>query len=326
MQLFKQNTLLFIAAISIWGCENVVDIEVPEKPPKLVLNAYIATDSLWHVRLSHSKYVLDDRDYKEITDAEVSVFENGDLKENLVYQITDNPYAGNQGYYMSNVHKPQPGNLYRIEAKKNGYETIWAETRIPERVSIEKFTIDTSRIITRDYDSGYKLSVTFNDPKAIRNYYQVELLMETRNSGVITIWDENGVPRDSIYYYNSLSSVYITPLDPAINDEQFGYSNAVIFSDGRFNGGLYQFEFLVSEWYFSRFLGQYQNPNEEASLLIILRNIDEAMYLYETTADLQDWNSDNPFAEPVPVYSNVKNGYGVLGAYASDSNRLILKQ
>lgn len=325
MKLQKQLLMLLIGVFSLYSCENVVDIDVPEKPPKLVLNAYISPDSLWQVNLSHSKYVLDSNDYREISHAEVSVFENGQLMENLIYQVTGSQYY-RSGYYRSVEHKPQPGNIYRIEAKVDGYETIWAETSVPEPVIVENFTIDTSRIITRDYESGYKLTATFKDPPGIRNYYQVELFAKSTRSNTITYWDENGVARDSIHFYQNKSSVYISPLDPGISEEQFGYGNAVLFSDGRFNGNIFKFEFLISEWYVSQVFDPNYASEDQASLIVVLRNVDEAMYLYETTADLQDWNSDNPFAEPVPVFSNVENGYGVLGSYAANSNELVLKK
>jgi len=326
MKTINRTILILIAAISFNSCENVVDIDVPERPPKLVLNAYISPDSLWHISLSHSKYVLDNRDYKEISNAEISVHENGELKENLNYQVINDQYENERGFYKSNFHRPQAGNVYRVEASMNGYETIWAETTIPTLVTIEQFLIDTSKIISRDYESGYKLSIAFNDPAEIRNYYQVELIARTIRAETYTVYDEEYSSKDTTVYYNNTSSIYITPLNPAIYDDQFGYNNTVIFSDGIFNGSLFYFDFLVDEWYISPFIKQSSNENEETSLEIVLRSINEEMYLYETTADLQDWNSGNPFAEPVPVFSNINNGYGVFGAFAADSSIIRLKK
>jgi len=315
---------LIIAVAGLYSCENVVEIDVPQRPPQLVLNTYITSDSLWYVNLSHSKNVLDNSDYKEIADAQVSIFEDGELVEVLDYQevSTDN---GNSRLYKSDNHRPQPGKVYRVEAQKSGYQTVWAETTLPDPVLIEDLTIDTSKIITRDYSSGYKLSLTFNDPADIRNYYQVELFAKTTRSQVVTYWDEDGNYKDSVQYYTDFSSIYIEALDPSISEEQYGYGNTVNFTDGRFNGSSYQFDFLIDEWWVEPFINN-SSSDEEALFEIVLRNINEAIYLYETTADLQDWYSGDPFSEPVPVYSNIENGYGVLGAYASDKKSLSLKK
>ena len=46
---------------------------------------------------------------------------------------------------------------------------------------------------------------------------------------------------------------------------------------------------------------------------INLKNITRDYYLYLKSHTLQFENIDNPFAEPVQVYHNVNNGFGILG-------------
>ena len=33
--------------------------------------------------------------------------------------------------------------------------------------------------------------------------------------------------------------------------------------------------------------------------------------------DLQSYNDGSPFSEPVPIFNNIENGYGIFGSYAS---------
>ena len=45
--------------------------------------------------------------------------------------------------------------------------------------------------------------------------------------------------------------------------------------------------------------------------------ISETYYEYLKTARLHDETRENPFAEPLNVYGNVENGYGIFAGYSS---------
>lgn len=55
------------------------------------------------------------------------------------------------------------------------------------------------------------------------------------------------------------------------------------------------------------------NPDEPTRLYLTLSITDEHYYNYHK--GLEDYDEDNPFAEPVPVYSNVKGGLGIFASY-----------
>jgi Domain of unknown function (DUF4249) len=54
-------------------------------------------------------------------------------------------------------------------------------------------------------------------------------------------------------------------------------------------------------------------------LKIRLYSLDEATYSFFKTIDTQDFVKGEYFLEPTKVYSNIKNGYGVWGAYSSST-------
>ncbi|MDX5319932.1 MAG: DUF4249 family protein, partial [Bacteroidota bacterium] len=44
-----------------------------------------------------------------------------------------------------------------------------------------------------------------------------------------------------------------------------------------------------------------------------LMSLDEHLYKYQTTFDAAESAQDNPFAEPVIIYSNIEGGIGIFG-------------
>ena len=54
--------------------------------------------------------------------------------------------------------------------------------------------------------------------------------------------------------------------------------------------------------------------------------ISEAYYQYLKTARLHDDTLANPFAEPLNVYGNVENGYGIFAGYSSRTFELTLEE
>jgi len=55
-----------------------------------------------------------------------------------------------------------------------------------------------------------------------------------------------------------------------------------------------------------------------------LRTVSEDFYKYKITGSVHDNSSDNPFAQPVNVYKNIDNGFGIFAGY-SESNFTIGK-
>lgn len=60
--------------------------------------------------------------------------------------------------------------------------------------------------------------------------------------------------------------------------------------------------------------------DEHEEIQIVLYHISSSMVQYIYSLEDNFFSEDDPFSEyPVPVYNNISNGYGFLGAFASDS-------
>jgi hypothetical protein len=55
--------------------------------------------------------------------------------------------------------------------------------------------------------------------------------------------------------------------------------------------------------------------------MVYLKSLEEDYYQYEKSKHLyyENGDGDDPFTEPVLIYSNVENGLGVFGGFSSDT-------
>ena len=62
-------------------------------------------------------------------------------------------------------------------------------------------------------------------------------------------------------------------------------------------------------------------PGDSVLVDVRLDHIDPSYYLYSISKQKYYQADGNPFAEPVQVYNNIQNGFGILGAYSRTSEK-----
>ena len=319
--------LIFFTAFFLISCEKEIDFKGKEEAPRMVLNAIINPDSCIKVFLSESQFFLSTNlydDYKTINDAKVYVWRNGEIIEELTFDGEKN-YTGN--------FIPSIGDKIKITAEHSDYPSVESEeTEIPQTVPL--ITIDTvdfkyyatkySAIYTGDYIGDYpddypndttstdsiyrvltssKIKITFNDPEKIKNYYRIFIGVTDKYYGKSESYNRVYCYSDDIVFSNSNMGIANT-------------SRYNEFSDLLFDGETYT---LTLCFYLNN---NYDNSNipDEREITVRLESICESNYKYYSSLSLFGLVGDGVFSEPVQIYSNIKGGMGVLGAYAvSDS-------
>jgi hypothetical protein len=281
----RYKYLIFIT-ILLSSCETIVKVDIPQHKPSIVVNSVIDPSEKFQVHLSKSLGSLDSAPLSNINNAEVEVYENDVFIEKLTFE--------QDGNYSSSNISAKLGRNYKIIAKAAPYDQVSAEARIPQPVSIENIVIKDSAFVDANMGVKSSLSLTINDPGSVRNYYMVELF-ET----------------DSLY--SRLSPKYITPRDPALESDD--YSSTFLFSDVHFDGKAYRLEMEFYNWLeglYDPVTGEYVYPEGKRHYVIEFSTISREYYLYKTSFNKQMMNSFNPFSEPVQVFSNINNGYGIF--------------
>ncbi len=299
----KKILLFPIITITLFlGCQTVIDIKIADEPPKLVINSTLDPDEFIKVHVSLDQHILLERDYKTISAAQVEIFENGTL-------FTTLPDSTN-GYYISATHKPQKGKTYRVSVSKEGFENASAKVIVPmESVKISSIKMDT---VEQEGGKYLQFSIELIDDKDIENFYEISILREAYKynydySGEYPVLLDSSLIKDMV----SLESN-----DPGLEEFQTWGTNRILYNDDLFNGKTYNIKVLTSPYYSYEFSedGEGKEYGSNPKYHLVVGNTSKSYFSYELSYQLQEWTNDDPFSEPVQVYNNITNGYGILGA------------
>jgi len=283
----RNLVLFFLLVFSLFSCEKELDMDIPANEPKIVVNSFINPDSTFRLHLSESSHVLSNDVLPAIIGGTVELYEELTLIETLAD-------LGN-GYYSSNK-KPQSGKKYSIKVTKSGFKTITSSDAVPFPVTMSG--LDTGVAMEHGTEMR-EVKLTIDDP-AESNYYNLRLYSFTEeyryNSSTNLI--------DTL---NKFSELYFSSED-VIFQESHGTLGAV-FTDELFNGKKYSLKVKVSS-------AQYGSYTKGKKIHVVLNNLSKEHFLY--LQSLQKYNfSNDPFSQPVRVYSNILNGFGIFGAFTS---------
>ncbi len=314
---------LFLLFALITACSEVIDIKVDEKEKNIVLNSVISDQEEIKVNLTKSIGILEsDKKVALIEDATVELFENDIFIEKMNYA---------NGYYFSSLI-PQTGTKYTIKANNNVLKPVEATTYMANKTNIKRinYSIDSTWRTEQWYDT---LTQTFYDT-IIVSYEEVKILVEitdnpqTNDAYMLTLAAKrpNYVypPPDYLpvkvgdtlvtIYYNSLNKEAME----WVNINQNMYGGAI--ADNFFSGQTFTFSALIYAWD----IKDYQN-NTTMPLYINIVNLSDDLYKYVTSKNKYDEASYNPLAEPVNIFSNVKNGFGIFASYSVITDSLLIK-
>lgn len=186
------------------------------------------------------------------------------------------PYSSvSQQYINPSIHVHEGDKIkLNINTSIGNAET---EVVIPSNISI--FNIDTFPYYDHSgYQHGIEIKLSFKDPAQSKDYYILYTL--------------NGPNVSTTSYEGN---------DPAIEE----MSNRLFIDDLTFNGK----QKNISLVFYNNFDMYSSNM-----LYICLMHVDENYYKYAYSVYKQQETGNSPFSEPVIVYNNIKNGYGIGGA------------
>ncbi|MEL7148286.1 MAG: DUF4249 family protein, partial [Bacteroidota bacterium] len=87
------------------------------------------------------------------------------------------------------------------------------------------------------------------------------------------------------------------------------FGNTILVDDALFDGQEQTIDILLDFFY------DYVGEDEDPQFYYTVRNTSEAYYDFVRAKKIHQYNSGDPFAEPIPVNGNVENGFGVFAGY-----------
>lgn len=266
----------------LMGCELIVDVDIPEEPSRITVNCLFNPDSTWRATLTASSFILRGYPYVPIQNARVIIYDGEHPIDTLAYAGSD---------YRSDK-SPAEGQSYSIRVEATGFESVFATSVVPT------YTPDVSTELKEQVDAeGLEtvLTVTFYDNPSEENYYEL-LVFGTA---------------DRFFWYSS-DSIYTTtfPIPVEVKSPFFreqlinNIGSGLLFRDSFFDDPTIQIE-----------LTTYYNLSNLAEMQVVVRNVTQEYYRYNSTLALQYDSDGNPFAQSVSVYNNIENGFGIFAGH-----------
>jgi hypothetical protein len=254
--------------------------------------------------VSNSKNIISDSAVQDINSATVLIEDiNGNTIDELMYL--------SNGFYVGQAF-PNENQNYKLRVNCPGYDEITSNDGLPGFITINN--IDTNTVTGSGNEEDFlELTVSFNDPAESQNFY----LVETYAIGPWGLIDDG----DTIWDDYDTTKVQMNLTDEAfINDENLKEGQG-LFNDLLFNG-----ETKLLKVEIPKELGFNDEDEKDyffktETLIFYIHNISKSYYYFRTSLELYNQRSGNPFAQPVQVFSNINNGFGIFaGAQVSSYN------
>lgn len=291
-------SLLTISQFSLLSCESLIkEIDpsfLPETDSKLVVACFISPqDTVLAAKVTETKLLIGTTgDIREdITNATVNL-SDGSKSIRLIY-------SPKLGYYRA-LPSELPilvGKTYTITVNTPDGRQVNASTTVPNNIALKEVKIDSTKV--NDFPQGnsvinteYDVKVIWQDKAGESNYYRaisefifLYRIVDSINKKVIN------VPVSAI--------VDLRTIDDKDTDGQLLSLNRTYLPTNI--GGNIQ--------------GQDSNLKTKLDKIKVgLFQTDIHYYNYHTSLRRQRENN-NPFAEPVLLYTNINGGFGCFGAY-----------
>lgn len=175
MKKLIQYSSLFLFALSLYSCTDVVQLDVEAAAPELVVEGVLSNDQELVVRLSQTAPFFDNSPFTAIPGARVSIHENGQ-EAAVLTESTVEP-----GTYFSNF-RGSIGNLYQLKVEINSNApdqilgTWWSSAdsmkRVPTIDSLGQDSLDRNTIPQAFFAGQYAL-MYFGDFQGQGDYYRI---------------------------------------------------------------------------------------------------------------------------------------------------------
>ncbi len=250
---------------------------------------------------------------KFINDAKIKLYENNNFIEDLEFQ--------ENGFYISTI-RPEEGKIYKIEVEHSNLENVSSQISVLQPVPISQITSNFEYKIIEFIDefgtytdTMIKGTINFhiNDPINEENYYAVSAY----TIDTIYYWDEEIYEETDSIIDIWKNTIWI---DPSTADYQYstqielGRDYYYAFYKELNDGKLFNYTCDVNF-----------NSQQGKKIYFELFSLDKHFYLYSKSRQEQMQAGYIPFAQPVNVYTNIKNGYGVFGSYSIYTDSLIVR-
>ncbi len=165
-----KTSLLLLLTVGLFSCQKVIDIDLNEKEPKIVIEGFISDlPGPYTIRITKTINFDEPNEFPGVSGANVVLHDDKGNKE-VLQQVAP-------GEYVINNMQGQPGRTYTLDVTVDG-ETFTAVSYMPLPVPIDSLTIEESFWGIR------QVNVYLKDPADRENYFR---LVQYKNGELVDV-------------------------------------------------------------------------------------------------------------------------------------------
>ena len=312
MKRLVHGVFLIAGLFAAFGCENDLEYDIPGATPRLVVNSLFTLDSIIRIEVSASASPGEGQNLQSLRDAKITLFEDGtQIKDLVLDSMLTTPFAFSGApnvsvapvklYFHKALSSPvKSGRPYRVEVRYPGLQTVTATNTVPRPVRAVAEPQLLGSAININGNAMIKHSFSIIDNGGRENAYGIEVM--------VTPAGQVGPPQRIAFFSGEKAfSENLTVTDGQYSQGVlYQPQNGVYFSNGKFQGRRKTFDFYVEE--------QYVSPQFDLKVRFLTLSRD--FFEFATSYQKQKNNSNNPFAEPTQVYSNIESGLGIFAGFS----------
>lgn len=276
-----------------YSCEDDINLDLNSGSPVMVVNTLAGNDSLIRVHVSLSKQLQNNGVQKTLTNATLSIYEEGKLLGKL--KTAEDGWYEIKSTYQANLN-------YRVVVNHPNFKSISAETRIPSEIGISDCKMTKS-------EAAYHFKLEFQDKSYSKDYYMIVLYTVIN----VEINGENYKQDIPLSYYSEDIVFEDNLLENTTDLERNILRGSLSFSDYNRNGEKFDINFYAPI---------ASSENENLTFKVKLLHISKDYYAYERSKIIILNRQDLPFYKKVNLHSNINGGEGVFAGYSLDEREL----
>jgi hypothetical protein len=281
------------------SCEKEIQVKVPPFQAKLsVISMPLVGDTIT-VKLGKAISVSDHKTNPSlsVSNATLKIYADGVFKGDMTYD------PDLEAYSSSVV--AEAGRRYSIKATAPSFPEASADIVAPSVVPISNVVLKVKARIDADKNDQDELTITFNDPPALGDYYMLKIIGAADTSSMYSGYGG---------CVNTIDGSVETETNESIDITTCIESTHIFMRDELFNGTQKQLKFYIE----SRMMQPREFYGDTLYPTVALYHVTEAHFKFEKSRRVASYSNGDPFSEPANVYSNITNGYGIFSITGVD--------
>lgn len=273
-----------LLAMLLNACSKRVEIQLPYDGDKIVVNTLIQPDSVVYVRVTRS---IPSNIFDDSGYKDIPGSAVSLMADGVAFSPLQVQVIKGLSYFVSE-QKAERGKQYTVQVTAPGLTAVTATDTLPVAPVVRNAGAQRN---------SNRIQFTLKDGPGAGDYYRIRIYVTDTSGG-------QGVYR-------------LFRLDPAFNNNLVDFFtknsyNSLVMSDDRFNGKEINFVLETAD------------PMTAFSLVTVeVSSLTRTTYEYFSTVAAQKESGSSAIGNPIRVFTNVVNGYGIVGGI--NTKKLLFK-